>query len=769
MKNLSNYDCTNCKACINACPKQAISIKLDEYGFAYPSVDEDKCINCSLCEKVCQKIDLLKKNKPLNSYAVQSCNYNLSVKSSSGGIFVELAHYFLARKGAVFGCAMNKKQGKFKIEHIMIEKEEDLPLLQGSKYVQSDIGMTYQEAKSCLDDGRLVLFSGTPCQIAGLKAFLKKDYNNLLCVDLSCEGVPNQKIFNDYINYLETKVIKHPIIDFKFRSKKNFGWSTKAFVALYKVNNKLCEYIIPKNMSAYFSLFIKMQILRESCYHCKFAGLNRVSDITIADAWGIDIEYPELLEEKLNIKEGVSLVLVNSQKARDLLVKIKDKIKYYPIDANKLAKYNHPLRCPSVKTYERKIYLDIYKEHGYEALERKFFEDEGIKKKPFSKERTDCLLMTMYANPNYGSILTTFALQQVIKNLGYSSKIINYTEQPYICKEFYKRYCSLTEYSKNFNKLNKISSTFILGSDNLINCKTDTFEQVIRNLFNYAAYNKKLLMFGGSMGDWDGSLPRLKHLYFKSLLKRFDYLSVRENWGKKVLKDVFDCESDWINDPIFYIDKEYYIDIAKESTIDCSQKIMKYVLYPTENTEEICKFFSKKKGMDIVQFEGNVNALNYTVFDKDIQVSDWISALINSDLVITDSFHCVAFCLMFGKKFVCIKNTRANVHFTSLFKKLNVNIPMISNVSEVDNAISNYDASAVSSIIKEIQTFAVSNLQTALNKEKTINITNEFLVGLWQVKQLFLTVLKQIFSIKKAKNGKKRKIITILGIKIKIK
>lgn len=766
---LNNKNCSSCGACVNICPKDAISLNSDENGFVYPLIDKTKCINCGLCEKICDKKNRIIKNKYIESYAIQTKCDKLSEKSSSGGVFAQLATYILDNEGVVFGCAMKKENDKFEIKHIYIESKDDLYKLQGSKYVQSYIGNTYKEAKDFLNNGRYVLFSGTPCQIAGLKAFLKKDYDNLICVDLSCTGLPSQQMFNDYIKHLESKVIKHPIIDFKFRNKKLQGWNCNGCVVTYKKGKKVKEKVIPKELSSYFSLFVNMHILRDSCYQCQFTGLNRVSDFTLADAWGIHMEYPELLEEKLNIKEGVSLVLVNSQKARDLLVKIKDKIKYYPIDASKLAKYNHPLRCSSVETYERKIYLDIYKEHGYEAMENKYLEDEGIKKKSPSKEQTDCLLMTMYANPNYGSILTTFALQQAIKNLGYSSKIINYTNQPYICKEFYKRYCSLTGHIKDFKKLNKLSPTFILGSDNLINCKTDPFKQVTRNLFNYASHNKKLLMFGGSMGDWDGLLSRSKHFYFKSLLKRFDYLSVRENWGKKVLKDVFDCESDWINDPIFYIDKEYYIDIAKESTIDCSQKIMKYVLYPTENTEEICKFFSKKKGMDIVQFEGNVNALNYTVFDKDIQVSDWILALINSDLVITDSFHCVAFCLMFGKKFVCIKNTRANVRFTSLFKKLNVNIPMISNVSEVDNAISNYDASAVSSIIKEIQTFAVSNLQTALNKKKTINITNEFLVGLWQVKQLFLTVLKQIFSIKKAKNGKKRKIITILGIRIKIK
>ena len=191
-----------------------------------------------------------------NSYIVQSKNNNLITKSSSGGMFAELAKHVLSKKGVVFGCAMERVEKGFEVKHIYIEKEEDLFKLQGSKYVQSSLGNTIKQAKKFLEQGRLVLFSGTPCQIAGLKAHLKQDYNNLLTVDLSCEGTPSLKTFNDYINYLEKNVIRNKIIDFRFRSKKHFNWSTAGFVAIYEQNGRRKEKILPRNLSSYFTYFL---------------------------------------------------------------------------------------------------------------------------------------------------------------------------------------------------------------------------------------------------------------------------------------------------------------------------------------------------------------------------------------------------------------------------------------------------------------------------------------------------------------------------------
>lgn len=381
MKNHNN--CTGCGACLNICHKGAISMSEDEYGFVFPSIDKEKCVNCGLCDKVCDRIDALNRSYPLKSLAVSSKNTELSLKSSSGGMFAELAKFVLSSGGVVFGCAMEKVCDKFVIKHISVDDEKDLYKLQGSKYVQSDIGISYLEAKKYLDENRNVLFSGTPCQIAGLKAFLNKNYEKLLTVDLSCEGVPSLKLFNDYIHYLEKEIIKYPINDFKFRDKSKFGWSTQGFVAKYKKQGIEKLKIIRQQLSSYFSLFIRGGIHRRSCYNCQFNGLNRVSDITIADCWGFEDSYPFLLKENggfFNKNDGISLVLTNSPKGEKIFDGISSNLVYNEVDVEKLKKFNGPLRERNLinNTME---YLEEYKIRGYVGVDRLFNKKRGIIKK----------------------------------------------------------------------------------------------------------------------------------------------------------------------------------------------------------------------------------------------------------------------------------------------------------------------------------------------------------------------------------------------------
>lgn len=377
MKNHNN--CTGCGACLNICHKGAISMSEDEYGFVFPSIDKEKCVNCGLCDKVCDRIDALNKSYPLKTYAVSSKNTELSQKSSSGGMFAELAKFVLSKNGVVFGCAMERVEDGFDVKHIYIEDENDLYKLQGSKYVQSRIGNSIKEAKEFLDQGRFVLYSGTPCQIAGLKAYLKQDYENLLTVDLSCEGVPSLKLFNDYIHYLEKEIIKYPINDFKFRDKSKFGWSTQGFVAKYKKQGLEKLKIIRQQLSSYFYLFIRGGIHRRSCYNCQFNGLNRVSDITIADCWGFGEIYPHLLKENdgiFNKNDGISLVLTNSPKGEKIFDGISSNLVYNEVDVEKLKKFNGPLRERNLinNTIE---YLEEYRQKGYKGLDKLFKKRQG--------------------------------------------------------------------------------------------------------------------------------------------------------------------------------------------------------------------------------------------------------------------------------------------------------------------------------------------------------------------------------------------------------
>lgn len=363
--------CCACGACLNICPKNAIKMQNDEYGFPYPIIDEDKCIKCGACKKVCAFQHTEEKNIPKEVYAASREDNEKIRKSASGGIFAVFAEYVLSHEGVVFGAAMRYKEGRLVPEHIEVKEIEQLDEILGSKYIQSSIGTTYKLSKKYLNEGKLVLFSGTPCQIAGLKSFLGKEYENLLTIDIICHGVPSADLFKGYITYLEHK-FGQSIIDFKFRDKcKGTGYNAK-IVLKDKNGNITSKYISCKD-SSYYSLFLKSESCRENCYCCKYANIHRVGDITIGDYWGIQEEHPESLIQNggsLDEKRGISVIIVNTNNGVKWLQKCKNKLIVYPSDVKKVAKKNTQLRKPSSYGKHRDRILNIYKEVGYEAVEK---------------------------------------------------------------------------------------------------------------------------------------------------------------------------------------------------------------------------------------------------------------------------------------------------------------------------------------------------------------------------------------------------------------
>lgn len=734
-----NDSCTGCCACLNICPKGAISMTEDEYGFVFPSIDEEKCVNCGLCDKVCDRIDALNKSYPLKAYAVSSKNTELSQKSSSGGMFAELAKFVLSKNGVVFGCAMERVEDGFDVKHIYIEDENDLYKLQGSKYVQSRIGNTIKEAKEFLDQGRFVLYSGTPCQIAGLKAYLKQDYENLLTVDLSCTGTPSLEIFNSFIKFLE-KNFKQKIIKFEFRNKERMGWSCGNALITFE-NGK--QKILYNNVTSYLYLFINKKLQNKNCQECKYTGVKRISDITVADAWGVEKEYTDV-KNKFNINNGISLVIVNTNKAEKIIKQLSENnIIIERVDVNRLRKYNNPLTTSQNNIFDN-TYLAEYKILGYEGIENLYKQKLGKKYyyhilknhtprfikniiKLLLPQKVDCLLMTAHGWSNYGSMLAAYSLQKAITKLGYSVKLINYTISVGVFKKFAQRHFKLTKLcvnKKDFYNLNKLSDSFILGSDNLINLNTSSFPFVARNLLNFTTYAKKRLMISGSIGAWDGSTQdKQEHNYIKYLLDRFDYISTREEHGKQVFEKEYNVQADWINDPVFYLKKDDFIELTKNITENYSNKIMQYVLYPTNETDKIIEYSKRKMGLDTIKFDGNDN-VKYFLNSKNKSVENWLKAILDSKLVITDSFHCVAFCLIFNKDFVCIKNIHATVRFLSLFKRLGIQIPLIETVKDLQSADLSYNKDVVNKSLNDIREFALAKIQEYLLKLNKIIIPN---------------------------------------------
>lgn len=381
--NICDSNCCGCGACLNICPKGAISMKKDKAGFIYPCIDKDKCINCGLCEKVCnyRKQSENDNNHIVKSYASCTLNKDIIINSASGGIFAQIASNILKNDGIVYGAALEKIDDIWVCHHKRVNDLKGLTQLQGSKYVQSNIENTYSLAKQDLNDGKTVLFSGTPCQISGLYGYLNgKKYDNLYTIDIICHGVPSNDLFDKYLSFLENKY-KKKITDFKFRDKsKNWGqyyfkisFEDKSFKSLQAYK------------SSYYQLFLNSETCRENCYSCPYSNLKRPGNISIGDYWGISEEYPEYIEDKkIDEKYGISCLIVNNTHGNELIEKFGDNLSMLDSNVQKIVKHNHQLSHPSIPKGNRKKVYNLLENHCYDELssyyKKRYFIKNIIKK-----------------------------------------------------------------------------------------------------------------------------------------------------------------------------------------------------------------------------------------------------------------------------------------------------------------------------------------------------------------------------------------------------
>ena len=330
-------DCCGCGACMQRCPKNCISLQEDSEGFLYAKADASHCINCGLCEKVCPLMNPKEKIQPKEVLAVKSRNEAERLKSSSGGVFIALAREVIDKGGVVFGAVFDEN---WEVHHVCAERIDDVYPMMGSKYVQSRIENTFKEAESFLKQGRVVLFTGSPCQIAGLRSYLRfKDYPNLLAVDFLCHGVPSPGVWRQYLaeTYSGWKPEKgnkcrlqaaagkntvllslnatSPIGGISFRDKST-GWKKYRFVVRGKSASKADKNSVLSSDIHYDNPYMKGFLhdiyLRPSCYECRCKNGANHSDLTIADYWGARVTDQDFDDDK-----GLGLVLVNSKKGKD--------------------------------------------------------------------------------------------------------------------------------------------------------------------------------------------------------------------------------------------------------------------------------------------------------------------------------------------------------------------------------------------------------------------------------------------------------------------
>ena len=340
--------CSGCQACFNVCPIHCIDMIPDDEGFLYPHVNSDKCLKCNACSDVCPFLDssLNGKGSP-KSFALQNNDDSIRLKSSSGGFFAILINYVLERNGVVYGVSMDRD---FKgCSHERFENGSKWLKILGSKYIQSNVGQSFKSAKSDLDAGKIVLFSGTPCQINGLTQFLKKDYKNLITVDFICHGVPSPLLWKKYAEYMEKKK-KGKLSFVNFRDKQldwnSFGVRTKCGV----YDSFLSQYDDP-----YLIMFLKDFCLRPSCYSCVPKNNPSKSDFTMGDFWGINE-----IEPQLNDGKGTSIVMAHSKKAQFLFQECKKYFKYVQVDYHSSIIHNKSFFVSAARPRERdSFYADL--------------------------------------------------------------------------------------------------------------------------------------------------------------------------------------------------------------------------------------------------------------------------------------------------------------------------------------------------------------------------------------------------------------------------
>lgn len=680
---LADEKCTGCGACFNKCPVRAITMEYNQEGFLFPKVDSQKCIQCGVCQKVCPELQIERTSQMIHPegqcYAMMADD-EIRAVSSSGGMFTLLAEYVLDKGGVVCGAAYSDDY--MTVKHIVVSSKEELAKLRGSKYVQSDINNTYLQVERYLKSEKYVLYSGCPCQIAGLRSYLQKEYENLILVDIICHGTPSPKIYQKYVNEI-SQGRKLKKVD--FREKAYWGWGTAS--SLFFEDNSVYRQDYIKD--GYWRAFLEGISTRKCCGTCRYANPKRVGDFTLGDFWGVaDID------KSCDDKKGTSLVMINTKKAKAIF---KDII----------------TRCKLIKFINKKEVLDLAKTRNGQLLNptksywarKRFFELTNIKSFNDSVQYTrenfyDVGVTGWWYNDNYGGTLTYFALHQVLKKMGLSVLMIAKCSPDKNYKPRYESisyrfavknyYISKNYTPENIGILNQHCKTFISGSDQLFNPTLWEYSGP-QYFLNYVSEKNNLVSYASSFGNsfYDNKNLTIPMSYW---LHRFNAISVREDYAVKIANDVFGLKAEKVLDPVFLCDVEEYEKQAQKSgKVKNQDYMLNFFLDPDDKKREAVLKLSKHLGLpyvnllDAVNFEQNEKALSLENTKPNIDVEEWLFYYKNADFIITDSFHGTCFAIIFRKKFISIANfKRGENRFISILKEAGLMDRLIRDTKEID-------------------------------------------------------------------------------------
>ena len=767
-------NCTGCEACLNACPNGAITMEIDKDGFLYPLINKNKCSNCKMCLKSCPILNKNNKNKKndLKTYA-GFADEKERLKSSSGGIFSVIAKYILSKGGYISGAAFNKE---WDVEHIIINNLKDLEKLRGSKYVQSNTNNCYKKIEKLLNEDKLVLFCGCPCQVAGLYSYLKKDYKKLYTIDLFCHGItPN----SEWQKYLKENFNKNDILNINFRDKEKTGWScSKCTITLKN------EEIVTDDFT---KLFHDSIILRSSCYDCDFSKLPRKADISLGDFWGVEKYFPNL-----DYKNGVSLIFLNNKKGEELINELDfSKGKLIPVKLkndynNGFIKKGLPFDKFNKK---RKEFFELSKKYSFNSTTLLL-----------NEEKFDVCLLTTFYSKNYGAILVAYAVNRIIKDLGYTCLMLqklktqwkNFSIKNTIPMEFAKKhyFISKSYYDENeLIELNEKCKNFVVGSDQM-------FSYALRLDFAFLGWvknNKNKIAFSTSFGH-DKFISDEEDIIEKQyLLRRFNHLSLREA-SENLCKNIFKIKPIELIDPTLMLDKKVYEDLSENVVLKTPKNyLLTYILDLNEEKIQAVKYISKKLNLKIINIQNldfDYALSNELEFIKNYTPEEFLYLYGHSSFVFTDSYHGTCFAVKFNKPFISMINKKRGKIRYKMFNEMKIKNRFISSFDELkenEKIIDlNLDFSYANKIIENKAKEAINWLICSLKDSKTkrpadfetyfdtkIKNLNYKIFTLEQElnkAQSFKKILKFVFSIENIKReNAKHKVITILGIKFKKK
>lgn len=647
IERVAHVDCTGCGACLNKCPKNAISMKLSG-DFPYPVIDHSLCIDCGLCERACPVLHPSYENDESPDCYAYWADDDIRAKSSSGGAFTALAENIIDRGGVVAGAAYS--DDCYSVEYRLAESVEALAPLRGSKYVQADTRLVYRDVKRALDAGKPALFVGCPCEVAGMRSFLGRDYPNLYLVDLVCHGVPPQSLYEKFIREEEDKH-GSKAVRVSFREKAFSGWNHGTCLDFADGS----QYRKKRSECPYLKAFIDRIDLRESCGNCKFAALPRQGDLTLADFWDV-----RLYDESLDDNKGTGLVLCNNAKGNELLDMLRDSAKLLkPAPLDHAIKHNSQIKYSSIHNEKRDRFRELMNRYGYS------FEKAAVYA---LEDRYDVGLVGWWYGANYGSALTAYALNRTVEGMGKTVLMLNWPmnppsdeDEPSCGRRFGEHFYDVAEYVplERMSEFNRRCDAFLVGSDQLWSWYSNRDTGSYYFFLDWADKWHKKIAYSTSFGHDIAYYPEEMRFKLCYLMSRFDYVSVREKSGIQICHHDFGVDAEQTMDPVFLCDMDDWNKALALSNLDANQPyVLGYIMNPTPDKRDAVRRAANELGLPyriLVDGQGDFEELRDELDDdnllESLPVEDWLFLFRNASYVVTDSFHGFCFSLIFGRQF----------------------------------------------------------------------------------------------------------------------